>query len=127
MSESFEKAVEAAHDAAMAWLADMRGDLPGDEMVCVLTAALPHLTAEDVPHVIREAWDEGREIGYNEALGFQGPTNSHAKETAEDVPHLIRQAKAEAWGEGYRASGIVYPTLPPKHPTNPYAEEADHE
>ena len=91
MSESFEKAVEAAHDAATAWLADMRGDLPGDEMVCALTAALPHLTAQD-------------------------------------VPHLIRQAKAEAWDEGYRASGIVYPTLPPKHPTNPYAEEAtdDH-
>ena len=48
--------------------------------------------------------------------------------TAEDVPHLIRQAKAEAWDEGYRASGIVYPILPPKHPTNPYAEETtdDH-
>ena len=48
--------------------------------------------------------------------------------TTKDVPHLIRQAKAEAWDEGYRASGIVYPTLPPKHPTNPYAEEAtdDH-
>ena len=42
-------AVEAAHDASMAWLADMRGDLPDDEMVCVLTAALPHLTAEDLP------------------------------------------------------------------------------
>ena len=48
--------------------------------------------------------------------------------TAQDVPHLIRQAKAEAWDEGYRASGIVYPILPPKHPTNPYAEETtdDH-
>ena len=47
---------------------------------------------------------------------------------AEDVPNLIRQAKAEAWDEGYRASGIVHPTLPPKHPTNPYAEETtdDH-
>ena len=41
-------AVEAAHDVSMAWLADMRGDLPDDEMVCVLTAALPHLTADDL-------------------------------------------------------------------------------
>lgn len=70
MSESFEKAVEAAHDAATAWLADMRGDLPGDEMVCVLTAALPHLTAEDVPHLTRqaktEAWEVGRSMGLSD-------------------------------------------------------------
>lgn len=127
MSESFEKAVEAAHDAAMAWLADMRGDLPGDEMVCVLTAAIPHLTAQDVPHVIREAWDEGREIGYNEALGFQGPTNSHAKETTDDVPHLIRQAKAEAWEVG-RSMGLADHSASmragrPLRTPNPYAED----
>ena len=85
MSESFEKAVEAA------WLAMLGRPTQSSRTIRAgLRAALPHLTAQD-------------------------------------VPHLIRQAKAEAWDEGYRASGIVYPTLPPKHPTNPYAEEADHE
>ena len=57
-------AVEAAHDASMAWLADMRGDLPDDEMVCVLTAALPHLTADDLRDtpagraLMAEAWEK---------------------------------------------------------------------
>ena len=56
-------AVEAAHDVSMAWLADMRGDLPDDEMVCVLTAALPHLTADDLRNtpagqaLMAEGWD----------------------------------------------------------------------
>ena len=91
MSESFEKAVEAAHDAAVAWLADMRGDLPGDEMVCVLTAALPHLTAQDVPHLIRqakaEAWDEGRAHGAMWPYGHRGlatDDNPYAEETTDD-------------------------------------------
>ena len=71
MSESFEKAVEAAHDAAMAWLADMRGDLPGDEMVCVLTAALPHLTAEDLRNTPagRALVAKGKSLGWDDAIG----------------------------------------------------------
>lgn len=86
MSERAEKAVEAASLAMLG-----RPTLSATTVRAALRAALPHLTAQD-------------------------------------VPHLIREAKAEAWDEGYRASGIVYPTLPPKHPTNPYAEEAtdDH-
>ena len=56
-------AVEAAHDASKAWLEDMHGDLPDDEMVCVLTAALPHLTADDLRNtpagraLLAEGWD----------------------------------------------------------------------
>ena len=90
MSESFEKAVEAAHDAATAWLADMRGDLPGDEMVCALTAALPHLTAQDVPHVARVAWEMGRAMGLADHSGsimagrlIRTP-NPYAEETTDD-------------------------------------------
>ena len=58
-------AVEAAHDSSMAWLEDMHGDLPDDEMVCVLTAALPHLTADDLRdtpagrELMAEGWDQG--------------------------------------------------------------------
>ena len=76
MSESFDKAVKAASKtiAGQHWRAAM------DDARAAIEAALPHLTAEDAPHLIQEAWDEGREIGYNEALGFQGPTNSHAEE-----------------------------------------------
>ena len=56
-------AVEAAHDASMAWLADMRGDLPDDEMVCVLNAAREHYTADDLRNtpagqaLMAEGWD----------------------------------------------------------------------
>ena len=65
MSESFEKAVEAAH-ASMAGAFEERGcTLSHSAVYTMLTAALPHLTAEDVPHLIRqakaEAWDEGRD------------------------------------------------------------------
>ena len=64
-------AVEAAHDASKAWLEDMHGDLPDDEMVCVLTAALPHLESATEENLARlrntpvgralmaEAWAEG--------------------------------------------------------------------
>ena len=59
MSESFEKAVEAAH-ASMAGTFEERGcTLSRSAVYTMLTAALPHLTAQDVPHVAREAWDEG--------------------------------------------------------------------
>ena len=64
-------AVEAAHDSSMAWLEDMHGDLPDDEMVCVLTAALPHLESATEENLARlrntpvgralmaESWDMG--------------------------------------------------------------------
>ena len=42
-------AVEAAGAALRAWMADLSDALPDDMMVYVLTAALPHLIAEDLP------------------------------------------------------------------------------
>ena len=42
-------AVEAAGAALRAWMADLSDALPDDMMVYVLTAALPHLTADDLP------------------------------------------------------------------------------
>ena len=54
MSESFEKAVEAA------WLAMLGRPTQSSRTIRAgLRAALPHLTAEDVPHVAWEAWFEG--------------------------------------------------------------------
>ena len=41
-------AVEAADAALRAWMADLSDALPDDMMVYVLTAALPHLTADDL-------------------------------------------------------------------------------
>ena len=42
-------AVEAAHTASQAWMDDVACKLPRDEMVYILSAALPHLTADDLP------------------------------------------------------------------------------
>ena len=42
-------AVEAAHTASQAWMDDVACKLPRDEMVYILSAALPHLIAEDLP------------------------------------------------------------------------------
>lgn len=65
-------AVKTAHDSSAAWMADMRGELPDDMMVCVLTAALPHLTSDTEDNLARlrntpvgralmaEAWEESR-------------------------------------------------------------------
>ena len=41
-------AVEAAHTASQAWMDDVACKLPRDEMVYILSAALPHLTADDL-------------------------------------------------------------------------------
>ena len=88
MSESFEKAVEEAARAIdpMAWDTHYRfagweertgNVMPSDAMNhltsgsrslarAALEAALPHLTAQDVPHLIRqakaEAWGEGYRV-----------------------------------------------------------------
>ena len=86
MSESFDKAVAAGSRrfwieeavtegsdrdwAESAW-DDMGGSEPNIERAGAelqfrdaLTEVLPHLTAQDVPHVAREAWGEG----YDRAL-----------------------------------------------------------
>lgn len=57
MSESFDKAVEEASLVILT-----RATLRVTTIRAALRAALPHLTAEDVPHLIRqakaEAWEE---------------------------------------------------------------------
>lgn len=56
-------AVEAAHTASQAWMDDVACKLPRDEMVYILTAALPHLTAADLRNtpagrkLMAEGWD----------------------------------------------------------------------
>ena len=48
-------AVQAADAALRAWMADLSDALPDDMMVYVLSAALPHLTADDLPaHLVRD-------------------------------------------------------------------------
>ena len=82
-------AVEAAHDASMAWLEDMHGDLPDDEMVCVLTAALSHLDTATEENLARlrntpvgralmaESWDMGWAGG---AYGKDRHDNPHRED-----------------------------------------------
>ena len=57
MSESFEKAVKAAHAAicedSLSDCLDL--DWGGGKCYRAVHAALPHLTAQDVPHLIRQA------------------------------------------------------------------------
>ena len=58
-------AVEAAHTASQAWMDDVACKLPRDEMVYILTAALPHLTADDLRDtpagraLMAVGWDQG--------------------------------------------------------------------
>ena len=56
-------AVQAADAALRAWMADLSDALPDDMMVYVLSAALPHLTADDLRdtpagrELMAEGWD----------------------------------------------------------------------
>ena len=65
MSESFEKAVGAASLAMLG-----RPTLSATTIRAALRAALPHLTAQDVPHLTRqakaEAWEVGRAMGLSD-------------------------------------------------------------
>lgn len=83
-------AVEAAHDASMAWLEDMHGDLPDDEMVCVLTAALSHLDADTEENLAR----------------------------LRDTP-VGRALMAKAWDEGARATNRAWEHAYDGHPVDP--------
>ena len=115
MSESFEKAVEAGarrfwiERAVMEWSDrdwaesawdDMGGSEPSIERIGTklqfhdaLTVALSHLTAEDVPHLIRqaraEAWDEGYAQAQYTHCEAEQPCdaidiNPYAEETTND-------------------------------------------
>ena len=114
MSESFEKAVEAGarrfwiekavtegsdRDWAESAWDDMGGSEPNMERAVVellfraaLTAALPHLTAEDVPHVAWEAWFEGwdaetawqDDIDHRTIPTVERKDNPYAEEATDD-------------------------------------------
>ena len=116
MSESFDKAVAAGSRrfwieeavtegsdrdwAESAW-DDMGGSEPNMERAVAelqfragLLAALPHLTAQDVPHLIRqakaEAWEVGRTMGladHSASMRAGRPLrtpNPYAEETTDD-------------------------------------------
>ena len=86
MSESFEKAVEAGAEA----LAGQHWRTAMDDARAALRAALPHLTAQDVPHVARVAWEMGRAMGLADHSGsimagrlIRTP-NPYAEEATDD-------------------------------------------
>ena len=87
MSESFEKAVEAA------WLAMLGRPTQSSRTIRAgLRAALPHLTAEDVPHVAWEAWFEGwdaetawqDDIDHRTIPTVERKDNPYAEEATDD-------------------------------------------
>ena len=89
-------AVEAAHTASQAWMDDVACKLPRDEMVYILSAALPHLTADDLRYT--DAAEEIRTEGW-----LQGWAAGRDLDGDEDAtPHLRdtpagRALMAEAW------------------------------
>ena len=92
-------AVEAAHTASQAWMDDVACKLPRDEMVYILTAALPHLTADDLRDT--DAAEEIRTEGW-----LQGWAAGRDLDGDEDaIPYLRntpagRALMAEAWDQG---------------------------
>ena len=92
-------AVEAAHTASQAWMDDVACKLPRDEMVYILTAALPHLTADDLRDT--DAAEEIRTEGWQQ--GWAAGRDLDGDEDA--IPHLRntpagRALMAEAWDQG---------------------------
>ena len=83
-------AVEAAHTASQAWMDDVACKLPRDEMVYILTAALPHLTAADLRNtpagraLMAEAWERGLDRGYSDGLSYAEtmPPNPYRQDNA---------------------------------------------
>ena len=83
MSKSFEKAVEAASEA----IAGRHWRTAMDDARAALRAALPHLTAQDVPHLIRQAKAEAWEAFCRDAatVGYLGRAN--AQKLIESNPY----------------------------------------
>ena len=100
-------AVEAAHTASQAWMDDVACKLPRDEMVYILTAALPHLTADDLRDT--DAAEEIRTEGW-----LQGWAAGRDLDGDEDATPYLRNTPAgralmaEGWDaliESMSASG----------------------
>ena len=89
MSERAEKAVEAAHAAicedSLSDCLDL--DWGGGKCYRAVHAAVSHLTAENVPHLIRrakaEAWEECSDEFCKQGI-VQVPANPYAEETTDD-------------------------------------------
>ena len=104
-------AVEAAGAALRAWMADLSDALPDDMMVYVLTAALPHLTADDLRNtpagreLMAETWSKFQEhyaTEWEEAYPedvFPSPAPAPAVVSRESVAaFMMRQ-----WAKNLRA------------------------
>lgn len=117
-------AVEAAHTASQAWMDDVACKLPRDEMVYILTAALPHLTADDLRDtpggrdLIREGIAAARNLEWMQPLMTPGGhifnpaipgdelravrEDALAREAMQNMRESEqgRELMAEAWQEG---------------------------
>ena len=94
-------AVEAAHTASQAWMDDVACKLPRDEMVYILSAALPHLTADDLRDT--DAAEEIRTEGW-----LQGWAAGRDLDGDEDATPYLRNTPA---GRELMAEGWAQATL----------------
>ena len=109
-------AVEAAHTASQAWMDDVACKLPRDEMVYILTAALPHLTADDLRDT--DAAEEIRTEGW-----LQGWAAGRDLDGDEDATPYLRNTPAgrALMAEGWRAALVQLEAL-----AQTYNEKGDH-
>ena len=109
-------AVEAAHTASQAWMDDVACKLPRDEMVYILTAALPHLTADDLRDT--DAAEEIRTEGWQ-----QGWAAGRDLDGDEDATPYLRNTPAgrALMAEGWRAALVQLEAL-----AQTYNEKGDH-
>ena len=109
-------AVEAAHTASQAWMDDVACKLPRDEMVYILSAALPHLTADDLRHT--DAAEEIRTEGW-----LQGWAAGRDLDGDEDATPYLRDTPAgrALMAEGWRAALVQLEAL-----AQTYNEKGDH-
>ena len=83
-------AVEAADRAATRWMEDRELETDLDGTAYMLTAALPHLTADDLRDtpagraLMAEAWERGLDRGYSDGLGYAEtmPPNPYRQDNA---------------------------------------------
>ena len=114
-------AVDAAERAATRWMEDPEFETDLDGTVYMLTAALPHLTADDLRHT--DAAEEIRTEGWQQgwAAGRDLDGDEDATPYLRNTP-AGRALMAEAWERGLDrgySDGLSYAeTMPP----NPYRQ-----